>query len=57
MDAYMFLRFMRLLILIFSSITVITWAVLLPVDAVGLRNPNFGDSLARLTWSKWVSRR
>ena len=52
MDAYMFLRFLRLLIILFASITVLTWLVLLPIDAVGLENANFSDKLSRLSWGK-----
>ncbi|EKM57367.1 uncharacterized protein PHACADRAFT_194921 [Phanerochaete carnosa HHB-10118-sp] len=52
MDAYMFLRFLRLLIILFASITVLTWLVLLPVDTAGLPNANFTDRLSRLSWGK-----
>lgn len=54
MDAYMFLRFLRLLMILFASMTVITWAVLLPVDTAGIRHANFSDRLARLSWGKCV---
>ncbi|KIP07764.1 hypothetical protein PHLGIDRAFT_70481 [Phlebiopsis gigantea 11061_1 CR5-6] len=50
MDAYMFLRFLRLLIILFGSITVLTWAVLLPVDTAGLGDGNLSDHLSRLSW-------
>ncbi|PSR72773.1 hypothetical protein PHLCEN_2v11372 [Hermanssonia centrifuga] len=50
MDAYMFLRFLRLLIILFASITLLTWLVLLPVDTAGIKDANFSDRLARLSW-------
>ncbi|KAI0076270.1 DUF221-domain-containing protein [Panus rudis PR-1116 ss-1] len=50
MDAYMFLRFLRLLIILFGAITLITWTVLLPVDAADIRDSNFSDGLAKLSW-------
>ncbi|GJE96634.1 hypothetical protein PsYK624_128340 [Phanerochaete sordida] len=50
MDAYMFLRFLRLLIILFASITILTWLVLLPVDTAGLHNTNFTDRLSQLSW-------
>lgn len=55
MDAYMFLRFLRMLTLLFGSITLLTWLVLLPVDTAGLRAPNFTDGLSRLSWGKYAS--
>ena len=48
----MFLRFLRLLIILFASITVLTWLILLPVDAAGLGEANFTDGLAKLSWGK-----
>jgi calcium permeable stress-gated cation channel len=54
MDAYMFLRFLRLLIVLFASITLLTWVVLLPVDTAGLPHGNFTDRLLRLSWGKYV---
>lgn len=50
MDAYMFLRFLRLLIILFASITILTWLILLPVDTAGLHNTNFTDRLSQLSW-------
>ncbi|KAF7794940.1 hypothetical protein EIP86_006083 [Pleurotus ostreatoroseus] len=50
LDAYMFLRFLRLLVILFASITVLTWLVILPVDSAGIHDPVFTDSLARLSW-------
>ena len=54
MDAYMFLRFLRLLIILFASITILTWLILLPVDTAGLRDTNFTDRLSQLSWGKCV---
>lgn len=48
----MFLRFLRLLIILFASITLMTWLILLPVDAAALKDANFQDGLARLSWGK-----
>ncbi|TCD61098.1 hypothetical protein EIP91_009035 [Steccherinum ochraceum] len=52
LDAYMFLRFLRMLIKLFAGITLLTWTVILPIDAAGIRdaNANFEDGLARLSW-------
>ena len=55
MDAYMFLRFLRLLTILFGSITILTWIVLLPVNTVGLHNAKVSDGLTRLSWGKCVS--
>ncbi|EKM57401.1 uncharacterized protein PHACADRAFT_92160 [Phanerochaete carnosa HHB-10118-sp] len=54
MDAYMFLRFLRLLVILFASITVLSCGILLPVDTAGLTEDNFSDKLARLSWGKYV---
>ena len=56
MDAYMFLRFLRLLIILFGSITLLTWVILLPVDTAGLKDGNLSDNLSRLSWGKYVHR-
>ncbi|KAI0340297.1 DUF221-domain-containing protein [Trametopsis cervina] len=50
LDAYMFLRFLRLLVMLFASTTLLTCAVLLPVDMAGLKDSNFNDKLSRLSW-------
>ncbi|THH27230.1 hypothetical protein EUX98_g6964 [Antrodiella citrinella] len=50
LDAYMFLRFLRMLVMLFAGISFLTWLVILPIDAVGVRNPQFSDGLARLSW-------
>ncbi|CAL1696410.1 unnamed protein product [Somion occarium] len=50
MDAYMFLRFLRLLIILFACITLMTWIILLPVDAAHIQDSNFSDGLAQLSW-------
>lgn len=54
LDAYMFLRFLRLLVILFASITLLTWLVILPVDTAGIKDPVFTDSLQRLSWGKCV---
>ncbi|KAI0790073.1 hypothetical protein C8Q75DRAFT_139060 [Abortiporus biennis] len=50
-DAYMFLRFLRLLIILFGVVTIFTWLVLLPVDAVNLRDALSADGLVKLSWT------
>ncbi|GJE89817.1 hypothetical protein PsYK624_059250 [Phanerochaete sordida] len=52
MDAYMFLRFLRLLVILFASITLISCGILIPVDVIGVSNPQSGsDTLTRLSWT------
>jgi calcium permeable stress-gated cation channel len=46
----MFLRFLKLLARIFLVFTILTWAVLLPVNAVGVKSAFRG--LGTLSWSK-----
>jgi hypothetical protein len=48
----MFLRFLKMLVWIFLMFTFLTWAILIPVDAAGVRS-SF-DSLEKLSWSKCV---
>lgn len=50
----MFLRFLRLLIILFASITILSCGILLPVDTAGLSSDNFSDKLSRLSWGKYV---
>ncbi|KIP05884.1 hypothetical protein PHLGIDRAFT_119442 [Phlebiopsis gigantea 11061_1 CR5-6] len=50
MDAYMFLRFIRLLVILFASITILSCGILLPVDTAGLHNASGTDKLAQLSW-------
>ncbi|CUA72941.1 Phosphate metabolism protein 7 [Saccharomyces cerevisiae S288c] [Rhizoctonia solani] len=50
LDAYLFLRFLRLMILIFGVFTLISWPILLPVNSINM--PGGGsDGLVRLSWS------
>ncbi|KAF8586259.1 DUF221-domain-containing protein [Ramaria rubella] len=49
LDAYMMLRFLRLMILIFGTFTVVTWLILLPVDTAGIKGGQ-EDGLNRLSW-------
>ncbi|KAI5829710.1 DUF221-domain-containing protein [Schizophyllum commune Tattone D] len=51
LDAYLFVRFLRMLTRIFAPIWIISWLVLLPLDAVG----GSGDGLERFTFGN-VSR-
>ena len=52
MDAYMFLRFLRLLIILFASITLLSCTSLLPIDTAGLENTGISDTLEKLSWQK-----
>ena len=55
MDAYMFLRFIRLLVVLFASITILSCGILLPVDTAGLHDASSTDKLAQLSWGKYVA--
>ncbi|KAF8532738.1 DUF221-domain-containing protein [Gautieria morchelliformis] len=48
LDAYMFLRFLRLMIIIFGVFTLVTWAVLLPINVAGVNGKSAG--LGKLSW-------
>jgi calcium permeable stress-gated cation channel len=47
----MFLRFIRLLMIIFFVFTVVTWPVLLPVDAADITGSD-REGLDKLSWGK-----
>ncbi|KAF7306002.1 hypothetical protein HMN09_00754700 [Mycena chlorophos] len=49
LDAYMVLRFIRLLIIIFGTFTVSSFLVIVPVDTVGI--PKGNDPIQRITWT------
>ncbi|KAG9226508.1 hypothetical protein CCMSSC00406_0005825 [Pleurotus cornucopiae] len=49
LDAYMFLRYIRLLIIIFLIFTLLTFPIVIPLDAIGLDTGRTG--LDRITWS------
>ncbi|KAL1732165.1 hypothetical protein EV714DRAFT_282790 [Schizophyllum commune] len=51
LDAYLFVRFLRMLTRIFAPIWIVSWLILLPLDAVG----GSGDGLERFTFGN-VSR-
>ncbi|KAF8606373.1 DUF221-domain-containing protein [Ceratobasidium sp. AG-I] len=54
LDAYLFIRFLRLMIIIFGVFTLISWPVLLPIDAANI--PAEGkDGLAKLSWGNIIS--
>ncbi|KAL0068238.1 phosphate metabolism protein 7 [Marasmius tenuissimus] len=40
LDAYFFVRFLRMMVKVFAPIWIVTWAVLLPVTSVGSRKGN-----------------
>lgn len=50
----MFLRFIKLLIKIFLAFTVISFAIIVPVDIVNVQSVK--DVLEKISWTKWVSR-
>ncbi|KAJ7141507.1 hypothetical protein C8R44DRAFT_604374 [Mycena epipterygia] len=50
LDAYMVLRFLKMLIWIFFVFTISTFLIIVPVDTVGIQSPS-GDPIQRLTWS------
>ncbi|KAJ1304283.1 hypothetical protein OPQ81_005443 [Rhizoctonia solani] len=50
LDAYLFIRFLKLMIWIFAAFTLISWPILLPINAVNI--PGGGsDGLVKLSWS------
>lgn len=48
LDSYLFLRFLRLMIIIFGTFTVVTWSIILPVDAANINSQS--DGLNKLSW-------
>jgi calcium permeable stress-gated cation channel len=48
----MFLRFIRLLMIIFFVFTLVTWPILLPIDAASVPDELTNDGLEKLSWSK-----
>ncbi|CAG7847024.1 Uncharacterized protein RSN1 AltName: Full=Rescuer of SRO7 at high Nacl protein 1 [Serendipita indica DSM 11827] len=48
LDAYMSIRFFEMMMKIFAVFTLVTWPILMPVNAVGF--PPRGDGLARFTF-------
>ncbi|KAG9099222.1 hypothetical protein FS749_001789 [Ceratobasidium sp. UAMH 11750] len=55
LDAYLFIRFLRLMIWIFGLFTLISWPVLLPLDAANMPGDTFKDGLAKLSWGNIIS--
>ncbi|KAJ7079066.1 DUF221 family protein [Mycena belliarum] len=51
LDAYMVLRFLKMLILIFFVFTLSTFLVIVPIDSVGAQGTGKVDAIERLTWS------
>ncbi|KAK7039087.1 phosphate metabolism protein 7 [Paramarasmius palmivorus] len=49
LDAYMFLRFMRVLAKVFAVYTLVTFLVIVPVDTVGLETTT-GNVIERISW-------
>ncbi|KAJ6594223.1 DUF221 family protein [Mycena capillaripes] len=54
LDAYMVLRFLKMLVWIFFVFTISTFLVIVPVDIVGVQS-SVSDSLERVTWSNIVN--
>ncbi|EIN07902.1 DUF221-domain-containing protein [Punctularia strigosozonata HHB-11173 SS5] len=54
LDAYMFLRWMKMVIIIFFVFTLVTWPILLPVDAADVRGSS-QQGLTKLSWSNITS--
>ncbi|KAH6914205.1 DUF221 family protein [Coprinopsis sp. MPI-PUGE-AT-0042] len=52
LDAYMFLRFIKLLIKIFLAFTVLTFAIIAPVDIVNVQSVR--DGLEKISWTNVV---
>ncbi|KAF8917993.1 hypothetical protein CPB85DRAFT_1284409 [Mucidula mucida] len=52
LDAYMFLRFIKMLIWIFLVFTITTFAIIAPADVAGVKSTNEG--LDRLSWTNVV---
>lgn len=52
LDAYMFLRFIKLLIKIFAAFTFLTFAVIAPVDIVNVQSVR--DGLEKISWTNVV---
>lgn len=50
LDAYLFIRFLRVLILIFGCFTIISWPILITVNTVGIPDNAGRDGLSRLSW-------
>ncbi|KAG8739154.1 hypothetical protein FRC12_016411, partial [Ceratobasidium sp. 428] len=55
LDAYLFIRFLRLMIWIFGLFTLISWPILLPLDAANMPGDSFKDGLAKLSWGNVIS--
>ncbi|KXN90147.1 hypothetical protein AN958_04637 [Leucoagaricus sp. SymC.cos] len=55
LDAYMFLRYIKLLIRIFLVFTLSTFAVIIPADAAGITSAQ--DGLERISWSNIIEPR
>ncbi|KAJ7680638.1 DUF221 family protein [Mycena polygramma] len=54
LDAYMLLRYLKMLIWIFLVFTISTFLVIIPIDAVGVQGIQ-NDPLERITWSNIVN--
>ncbi|KAG2015869.1 DUF221 family protein [Coprinopsis cinerea AmutBmut pab1-1] len=55
LDAYMFLRFIKLLVWIFLAFTIVTFLVIIPADAVNIQSTLTG--VERISWSNIVDPR
>ncbi|KIO24905.1 hypothetical protein M407DRAFT_15343 [Tulasnella calospora MUT 4182] len=50
LDAYLFIRFLRVLIFIFGCFTIISWPILITVNTVGIPDNAGRDGISRLSW-------
>ncbi|ESK88187.1 duf221 family protein [Moniliophthora roreri MCA 2997] len=50
LDAYMFLRFLRILVKISAVYTVVTFLVIVPIDTVGLQTLDTSTTIERISW-------
>lgn len=50
LDAYLYVRFLKLMVWIYGAFTLISWPILLPVNSVNMPGGKT-DGLARLSWS------
>jgi hypothetical protein len=53
MDAYCFVRYLRMMVKVFFPIWVVSWIVLFPVTTVGMEQPN-KDNLDKLTFGNII---
>lgn len=50
----MFLRFIKMLVWIFAAFTVLTMAVIVPLNTVNVKTKDIHDDLDKISWIKYV---